>query len=81
MLVTMFIADFQLEPSILLQCNNQSIRKNCLIKDLADLVVLILFLVDACKICKEHIRWICSRCNKSEDVTHKHRESVDDIII
>ena len=37
--------------------------------------------VDACKICKEHIRWICSRCNKSEDVTHKHRESVDDIII
>ena len=56
-------------------------RKNCLIKDLADLVVLILFLVDACKICKEHIRWICSRCNKSEDVTHKHRESVDDIII
>ena len=43
-------------------------------------MVLILFLVDACKICKEHIRWICSRCNKSEDVTHKHRESVDDII-
>ena len=35
--------------------------------------------VDACKICKEYIRWICSRCNKSEDVTHKHRESVNDI--
>ena len=25
-----------------------------------------------CNVCKEHISWICSRCNKMEDVTHVH---------
>jgi hypothetical protein len=29
--------------------------------------------IGTCKICKEHVRWICVRCNRSEDVTHTHR--------
>ena len=25
-----------------------------------------------CPICKEHILWICIRCEKMDDVTHTH---------
>jgi hypothetical protein len=29
-----------------------------------------------CNVCNEYICWICSRCNRTEDVTHVHRASI-----
>lgn len=25
-----------------------------------------------CNICREYVSWICTKCNKMEDVTHSH---------
>ena len=25
-----------------------------------------------CNLCKEHVSWICNKCQRVEDVTHKH---------
>ena len=25
-----------------------------------------------CNICREYVSWVCSKCNKMEDVTHSH---------
>ena len=33
-----------------------------------------------CKICK-YIGWVCSRCDRMEDVTHIHGELNEEIIV
>ncbi|MGA9169615.1 MAG: hypothetical protein WBZ20_05670, partial [Nitrososphaeraceae archaeon] len=35
--------------------------------------------ITVCKICNEHICWVCSRCNKIEDITHTHLEFIEAI--
>ena len=35
--------------------------------------------VTVCKICLEYVCWVCSKCNKIEDVIHIHREFIEDI--
>ena len=32
----------------------------------------ILVPISMCKLCKEHVSWICNKCQRVEDVTHKH---------
>ena len=34
-----------------------------------------------CKICNEYIGWVCSRCDRMEDVTHMHGELNEEIIV
>ena len=36
--------------------------------------------IAVCKICKEYISWVCNRCDNIEDVTHMHREFIEDVI-
>jgi len=34
-----------------------------------------LFPTSVCNICTEYLSWICTKCNKMEDVTHSHTYS------
>ncbi|MDP9489927.1 MAG: hypothetical protein M3P28_06995 [Thermoproteota archaeon] len=37
----------------------------------------ILVPISMCNYCKEHISWICNKCQRVEDVSHKHDRTHD----
>ena len=37
--------------------------------------------IAVCKICNEYIGWVCSRCDRMEDVTHIHGELNEEMTV
>ncbi|HZA71229.1 MAG TPA: hypothetical protein VE548_16155, partial [Nitrososphaeraceae archaeon] len=37
----------------------------------------ILVPISMCNYCKEHVSWICNKCQRVEDVSHKHDRAHD----
>ena len=44
----------------------------------------ILVPISMCNYCKEHVSWICNKCQRVEDVSHRHEwtgESIEDTYV